>query len=87
MPYFSPTAITACHIASPSPHGTLISYDSSPVKLMRNTRASMPATIASRTLMNGKAFRSNAGASSAISSRALGPASAMVAHCSVTEVQ
>jgi len=58
-------------------------------ELMRNTRAGMPATVACLWLMNGNAASSSArpGANAASTSRALGPANATLAHCSVTDAQ
>ena len=55
---------------------------------MRNTRAGTPATTASRTVMNGKSAASTgrSGASARRTSRDLGPTTAIVAHCSVTDV-
>ena len=59
------------------------------MKLTRAMRAGMPATVPSRTVMNGKASASSGTSvsSAPISSRARGPFTATVAHCSVTLVQ
>ncbi len=89
MPKEPPAAITASHIPRPCHAGTLISYASSPVKLTRATRAGTPATSPSRQDMNGKApaSRSMSVSAAARTSRARGPFTAIVDHCSVTLVQ
>ena len=53
------------------------------------TRAGSPATVPSRQDMNGNACgsRSMSSVSSASSTRLSGPAMAIVAQCSVTELQ
>ena len=68
---------------------TFTSYASSPEKLIRLTRASTPATEASRQVMKGKPSRSTAspGAMAPSSSRERGPTNATVAQWSVTEVR
>jgi hypothetical protein len=68
----------------------LISYASSPEKEIRQMRAGTPeASVVSRNVMNGNASRltSSRGATRATTPRACGPTTAMVTHCSVTEVQ
>ena len=88
MPNGTPAAITASHAASPHQFGTLTSKASSPEKLTRTIRAGMPAMSASRIAMKGKLSLSTAssGASVAITSRDFGPTTAIVTHCSVTDV-
>ena len=59
------------------------------MKLTRATLAGIPATVPSRNVMNGKASveRSRSVPRAERTSRALGPAIATSAHCSVTLVQ
>ncbi|MOA01690.1 hypothetical protein D3C78_1211110 [compost metagenome] len=66
----------------------LISYDSSPVNEMRNTRAGTPATRPSFQLMNGNASLSRSISVTSLSSlRLFGPDRVRVAQWSVTEVK
>jgi hypothetical protein len=89
MPCGAPAAITASQTSRPRRPSTLISYASSPEKEIRQTRAGMPATSASRMSMkrNASLETSRPGASAPITSRERGPTTATVAHCSVTDVQ
>ncbi len=90
MPYgvASPASRIASHSSSPRRPSTLTSNASSPEKLTRQTRAGMPATSPSAIAMNGKLSVSSGSLPSApaSTSRESGPATATVAHCSVTDV-
>ena len=89
MPYgvTSPAPWIASQSSSPRRPSTFTSNASSPEKLTRATRAGMPATSPSAIAMNGKlSLSSGIAVSPARSSRESGPATATVAHCSVTEV-
>ena len=62
---------------------------SSPLKLIRNTRAGTPAASPSRQVMNGNASAERSISSQSFSSslRLYGPASEIAAHWSVVEVR
>src|SRR3954447_5057762 len=86
----SPASATDSQTCSPYQAGTLISKASSPEKEIRATLAGMPeASVVSRKAMNGKASleTSRPGTSLATTARDFGPTTAMVDHCSVTEVK
>src|SRR5690625_2783004 len=85
----APASATASHTARPYQESTAISQASSPEKEIRLALAGMPeARVMSRNSMNLKpsAEKSSSGASLLMTSRDLGPTTAMVAYCSVTEV-
>ena len=89
MPYgvTSPAPWIASHSSSPRRPSTFTSNASSPEKLTRTTRAGMPATSPSAIAMNGRlSLSSGIAVSRASRSRESGPATATVAHCSVTDV-
>jgi hypothetical protein len=89
MPNGWPASSSASQTWRPCQPATCTSKASSPEKETRASRAGTPATSPSRQVMNGNAAREMSVSVPAVRSRAraLGPATAMVAHCSVTLVQ
>ena len=90
MPRSCPAAYTSSQTARPYQPDTLISKASSPENEIRQIRAGTPEPrVVSRKVMNGNASldTSRSGATRATTSRERGPTTAMVVHCSVTEVQ
>jgi hypothetical protein len=82
-----PAAHTASHTAAPKSAGTFTSKPSSPVKLTRKSRIGTPQMWPAATPMCGSdaALRSMS-TRPASTWRALGPCTAITAHCSVVEV-
>ncbi len=82
MPNFSPAAISASHTCRASLAQTLISYASSPEKLIRITRAGTPAAMPWRTDMNGNASgeKSMPAHTASTTLRLSGPTTAAVAQ-------
>ena len=89
MANFSPAAITASHTCRASLAQTLISYASSPEKLIRITRAGTPAAVPSRAAMKGNASgeKSIPSHTDSTTLQLSGPTTAAVAQWSVTDVR